>query len=143
MRAQPSRTFFLPLLASRLLAPSSGTAQEPSQAPKPSPLVLSEDLHLEPLGDGIWRHISYHVLEDFGRSGANGLLMVADGEAALIDTPWTDSQTARLLDWIEEELDARVTVVIPTHSHPDCLGGLAEAHRRGTLELLEERNAPH
>jgi len=132
-----------------LLAFTPATAQPSPQPPAADPLVLSEDLRLEPLGDGIWRHVSYHVLEDFGRSGANGLLVVSEGEAALLDTPWTDSQTARLLDWVEEELGAQVTVVISTHSHPDCLGGLAEAHRRGarsyalrrTVELAREAGA--
>jgi metallo-beta-lactamase class B len=132
-----------------LLTPSPSSAQVPSEPLAPEPLVLSEDLQVEPLGDGLWRHISYRVLEEFGRSAANGLVVVSDGEAALIDTPWTDTETARLLDWVEEELDAKVTVVIPTHSHPDCLGGLAEAHRRGarsyalarTVELARKAGA--
>jgi len=122
-----------------LSAPSPTPARPPEPSPNPDPIVLSEDLEIEPLGDGLWRHISYRVLEDFGRSAANGLLVVSQGEAALIDTPWTDAQAAVLLDWVEQHLGAKVTVVIATHSHPDCLGGLAEAHRRGVRSYALDR----
>lgn len=107
--------------------------------PTPGPIILSEDLQVELLGDGLWRHISYSMTEQYGRVPANGLLVVSEGEAALIDTPWTDEDTALLLDWVEEHLGAKVTVVIPTHSHGDCLGGLAEAHRRGARSYALDR----
>jgi len=126
---------FLPLL----LTPSPSPAQGPPTSPAPERMVLTEDLHLEPLADVLWLHTSYQTLESFGRSGANGLLLVSDGEGALIDTPWTEEQTARLLDWAAEHLNAEVTVVISTHSHPDCLGGLAEAHRRGARSYALSR----
>ena len=141
--------FTLFLLATLSLRASPATAQEPPEAPVPETVVLSEELRLEPLAEGIWRHVSYEDVPGFGRSGANGLLVVSDAEAALIDTPWTAAQTSRLLDWTEADLGVRVTAVIPTHSHRDCLGGLAEAHRRGarshalqrTVELAREAGA--
>jgi metallo-beta-lactamase class B len=108
-------------LAVGLVAPLSG---EP-------PETIREDLEVERLAEGVWRHVSYEELEGFGRVPANGLVVVSDGEAALLDTPWTDDQTHALADWVEERLGARLTVVVPTHSHGDCMGGLAAAHDRG------------
>ena len=112
-----------------------------------SPLLAAEsreitpDLHVISLGHGIWRHVSAHELEHFGRVEGNGLIVVSDGEAAVVDTPWTDAETAALFDWIESELGAKVTAVVPTHSHGDCLGGLAEAHRRGAASYSLTKTA--
>jgi glyoxylase-like metal-dependent hydrolase (beta-lactamase superfamily II) len=95
------------------------------------PETVREDLQVERLADGVWLHTSYQVLESFGRVPANGLVVVSGGEAALVDTPWTDEQTRALAAWVEERLGARLRVVVPTHSHADCMGGLAAAHDLG------------
>ena len=108
--------------------------------PKESTItVITEDLEVQRLRDDVWRHISYQYLETFGRSPANGLVVVAGDEAVLLDTPWTESQTAALFDWVSKELNARITTVVATHSHPDNLGGLGEAHRRGANSFAFER----
>ncbi len=128
------------LLAAGLAAPLHG---EP-------PETIREDLEVERLAEGVWLHVSYEELEGFGRVPANGLVVVSDGEAALLDTPWTDDQTHALADWVEERLEARLTVVVPTHSHGDCMGGLAGAHDRSarsyasarTVEIARERGLP-
>ncbi len=52
------------------------------------------------------------------------------GEAVVFDTPTNDSTSLELIDWIENELDAKVKAVIPTHFHEDCLGGLNAFHQR-------------
>jgi len=103
----------------------------PTPAGSAPPETLREDLEVRPLADGVWLHTSYQELEDFGRVPANGLVVVSDGEAALVDTPWTDEQTRALAAWVEERLGARLRVVVPTHSHADCMGGLAAAHDLG------------
>jgi len=51
---------------------------------------------------------------------------------------------------VTKEHGAVVERVVPTHSHIDCVGGLAEAHRRGadsfalekTAEILRQTNKP-
>ncbi len=100
---------------------------------------LAEDLEVERMTDRVWRHISYEDLESFGRSPANGLVVIGGGEAVLVDTPWNDRQTSILFDWVSAELGSRITAVVPTHSHPDNLGGLGEAHRRGAVSVAYER----
>lgn len=97
---------------------------------QPAEVTLSEDLKLIELGPGLWRHVSTFVLVS-RPTPANGLLLMTDTEALLIDTPWTEDQTERLLDWIEQERNLAVAGVVATHFHPDCMGGIGAVHRRG------------
>jgi metallo-beta-lactamase class B len=103
------------------------------------PETVREDLEVQLLAEGVWLHTSYAELEEFGRTPANGLVVVSDGEAALIDTPWTDDQTRVLAAWVKERLGARLTTVVPTHSHADCMGGLQAAHDLGARSYASER----
>jgi len=112
--------------------PARCQAQQP-QGPPSSLTVLSEDLQVRPITANVWRHISFTELESFGRSPANGLVVLAGAQAILVDTPWNDAETSTLIDWVSQTLHAHVTAVVVTHSHPDNLGGLAEAHRRGAI----------
>jgi metallo-beta-lactamase class B len=102
-------------------------------------IVLREDVEILPLAPGVWQHITYQKMEKWGMVPANGLVVVDDGHAALIDTPWTPEQTALLLDWVERELKAKAEIAIVGHSHVDCLGGLHEVHRRGMRSIGLER----
>ncbi|MGB5160933.1 MAG: subclass B1 metallo-beta-lactamase [Thermoanaerobaculia bacterium] len=102
-------------------------AQElPSQ---PAEITLADDLRLVELRPGLWRHVSTFVLVS-RPTPANGLLLMTETEALLIDTPWTDDQTERLLDWIERDRGLSVAGVIATHFHSDCMGGIGAVHRR-------------
>ena len=58
-----------------------------SEAQEREQIILADDLTVERLSDNVWRHISYQELSDFGRSPANGLVVLAGDEAILIDTP--------------------------------------------------------
>ncbi len=103
--------------------------------------ALSEDLRVERLTDGVWRHIWYRNIEGFGPSSGNGLVVISGEVAALIDTPWTEQQTRDLFRWVSKRLSAEITVVIATHSHPDCLGGLAAAHQLGARSYASKKTA--
>ncbi len=111
---------------------------------------ISDDIELSPIAHGVWVHTTYFDLPEYGRCPANGLLVIDGSKAMLIDLPWTDAQTAVLMDWIAQNLGATVIAVIPTHFHQDCMGGLAEAHRRNadsyaldkTMTLATEKQLP-
>jgi len=93
--------------------------------------ILGQDLSLERVADGVWLVTSYQELEGFGNTPANGLVVVSGREAALVNTPWTAEQTARLIEWLAGRGSVAVSTVVVTHSHGDCLGGLAAAHQAG------------
>jgi metallo-beta-lactamase class B len=102
-------------------------------------IVVSEDVVLHLIAPDVWVHTSYAELPQYGRVPANGLLVVDGAEAMLIDLPWTDEQTAALFEWINAKCGARVTTVVPTHFHEDCMGGLREAHRRRAVSHALDR----
>jgi metallo-beta-lactamase class B len=126
VRYDPESPSRVAIVASAGHDPSGG-----SVPPALDPQILGDDIEVSPLAEGVWRHVSYHELPDYGRVPANGLIVVSGSKAALIDTPWTDDQTARLITWVDAELEAQVTVVVPSHLHQDCMGGLAAAHAAG------------
>lgn len=113
-------------------------------------IKLAEDVEVRKLADGVWRHTTYYDIAGFQNVPANGLIVIDGPDAMMIDTPWTDEQTGMLFDWIVKEHKAAIKKVIPTHSHIDCTGGLAEAHRRKadsfafdkTVEILKSTNKP-
>jgi metallo-beta-lactamase class B len=102
-------------------------------------IELRKDVEIFPLAPGIWRHVTYMAMEEWGMVPANGLIVVDGEHAVMIDTPWTPGQTAILLDWVEKDLKAKVEAVVVGHHHVDCLGGLSEAHRRGIASISLNR----
>lgn len=104
-------------------------------------IIINRDIRLKPLAKGVWLHTTYHTLSGYGRVPGNGLLVVHGTSAVLIDLPWTNEQTTLLFDWVKKKLKANIESVIPTHSHPDCIGGLAEAHKRGAKSYAFEQTA--
>lgn len=133
-----------------LLGLALAGCQATKVAPREESIRVSDDITLQSIAPGVWVHTTYFDVPDYGRTGANGLVIVNGGEAALIDLPWTDEQTAALFDWVAQNVSATVKVVVPTHFHRDCMGGLKEAHRRGavsygldkTIALAREDHLP-
>lgn len=118
--------------------------------PTAGEIRISNDIVLHPIAAGVWVHTTYSDVPGYGRVPANGLVVIDGKEAMLIDLPWTDELTAALCDWIAKSHGAKVTAVVPTHFHEDCMGGLAEAHRRGavshgldrTIEIARQKGLP-
>lgn len=113
-------------------------------------LQLAKDVTLDKLSEDVWLHTAWHEISGYGSVSANGLIVLDGPQAIMIDLPWTDEQTKTLFDWVKENHNATVKWVIPTHSHIDCAGGLAEAHRRQadsfaldkTLKMLKLAGKP-
>ena len=88
----------------------------------------SENLRIERLTESTYVHISYLETDTWGKVPCNGLIVVDNGEAIVIDTPTNDKASDELIDWIENKEGSKVKAVMATHFHEDCLGGLAEFH---------------
>ncbi|WP_257657844.1 subclass B1 metallo-beta-lactamase [Parapedobacter lycopersici] len=112
--------------------------------------LVTDELVIRPIAEGVYVHTCFLQTNDFGKVPCNGMIVVSGGEAIIFDTPTTDSSSAELIRWIEDRLHCRVTGVIATHFHDDCLGGLNEFHRRGipsyanrlTQRFAQENHAP-
>ena len=100
-------------------SPAKTAAQEIGESAR-----VAEDLDVVRMSGRVYMHVSRYEMPPFGLVPANGLILVDKGEAFLFDTPWTESQTEVLLDWIENVLHARVTACVPNHWHKDAMGGL-------------------
>ena len=58
--------------------------------------------------------------------------------ALVVDTAWTDDQTAQILNWIKQEINLPVALAVVTHAHQDKMGGMTRCMRRG-LRLMPMR----
>jgi len=118
--------------------------------PEDGQIRLADDVMVRELAEGAWLHTTYFDVAGMRRVPANGLVVIDGKDAIMIDLPWTDEQTMVLFDWVAREHDATIKKVVPTHSHIDCAGGLAEAHRRvadsfaleKTVEILKRHGKP-
>lgn len=90
----------------------------------------SPNLKVEKLTGHTFRHISYLSTEDFGKVSCNGMIVIDGNEALVFDTPTNDRDSKELIEWVEKTLNCKVTGVVVTHFHGDCLGGLNEFHQR-------------
>jgi len=113
-------------------------------------IKLSDDVEVKKLANGNWLHTTYHDIDGYENYPANGLIIIDSEDAIMIDLPWTNEQAGLLFDWVVEKQNANIKKVVPMHSHIDCAGGLAEAHRRKaesyaldkTFEILKANNEP-
>lgn len=111
---------------------------------------IADDIEILKLSDNLYLHRSFLETQSWGKVGANGLILIKNNEALLIDTPWNNEQIERLDKWISNSLHATIKTVIPTHWHEDRMGGLAYLQSKGvksyaneqTIELAKTKNLP-
>ena len=63
----------------------------------------------------------------FGAVASNGLIVRDGGRVLVVDTAWTDDQTAQILNWIKQEINLPVALAVVTHAHQDKMGGMDAA----------------
>ncbi len=125
-------------------APGPPSDGEGATAPGPAPeveartpetpsLESTDEVEFAQLEGPIWLHTSWAVVQPWGRVSGNGLLIVGESEALMIDTPWNDVQTERVFEQVQQAFGVPITQVIVTHAHDDNLGGLGAAHRLGAV----------
>ncbi|GAB5562346.1 MAG: BcII family subclass B1 metallo-beta-lactamase [Synoicihabitans sp.] len=105
----------------------------------------AKEMEITALAEGVFLHRSYKDVEGWGRVDSNGLIVVIESDAYLIDTPWPEEDTAALLAWIEQR-GLTLQGAISTHSHDDRTAGIAALNAAGiptyaskvTNEILAE-----
>lgn len=82
-------------------------------------IKISEDLYYNALNDS-----TYLITHYFPTWGGNSLVvLVGDQQAVMIDTPYEESGTKALYEWITRSFGKRFLTVINTGYHQDNLGG--------------------
>ena len=71
----------------------------------------------------VYQHKSYQQVTNFGLVDSNGLVVIINNKAYIIDTPWSDSDTQKLVLWIKEQ-GYQPAASISTHSHSDRTAGI-------------------
>nr|WP_199775895.1 MBL fold metallo-hydrolase [Pseudoalteromonas sp. T1lg24] len=102
-------------------------------------------LTIKPIQNGVYEHISYQHVGQWGNVAARGLVVVDDKEAYMIDTPWSNSDTEKLINWTNEQ-GFTLKAAVVTHFHQDASGGLSALNQRNiptyaykkTNQLLEK-----
>lgn len=101
-------------------------------------ITISKDIQLIHLKDSFFLHVTSDYVEGFGTVSSNGLIVIRNGQALMIDTPMDEMKTAAILDYLRDSMLTNVTVFIPGHWHNDCIGGLAELHSRNVFSIANE-----
>ena len=102
-----------------------------SEISKDKSVKINDDLEVFPLTSNSFLYTAWANIEGWGRVGSNGLVVVSDGKALLIDTPALESQTVELAEWFEKNLGVKFESFVPGHWHGDCVGGLPWLNRNG------------
>ncbi|MDG1904924.1 MAG: subclass B1 metallo-beta-lactamase [Arenicella sp.] len=85
---------------------------------------VHKPLRVEPLTDGVYVHTSYKHFERSGWIDSNGLVVVHQDQAFIVDTPWSETDTELLLKWIAGQ-GWQLQGSISTHFHDDRTAGIA------------------
>lgn len=107
----------------------------------------SENLIIEKISENVYQHISFLQTNDFGKVSCNGMIVVDNEEAIVVDTPTDSLSSVELIRYLKSK-EILIQAVVPTHFHDDCLGGLDEFHKEKipsisnqlTRDLLVEKN---
>jgi metallo-beta-lactamase class B len=103
------------------------------------PIKVNSDIELIKLGDGFYVHTTWFDFPGYGRTPSNGLILIKNGKALMIDTPVTNEQTEALYNYLKNSMHAIITKVIVGHSHSDCLGGLSYLHNQNVESISGEK----
>ncbi len=95
------------------------------------------DLVFRQLAPNVWQHTSYLDMPGFGAVASNGLIVRDGGRVLVVDTAWTDDQTAQILNWIKQEINLPVALAVVTHAHSGQDGRYERAACGGDCDLCQ------
>lgn len=143
MRFNYTTTIFLTaiILATNLANAHQTTVKPIPTANKKYQLIINQ------ITSNVFQHISYQKIKGYGMVPANGLIVTEGKNAYIIDTPWTEADTEKLVIWIKEQ-GLTLKSSISTHSHEDRAGGVPYLNKLSidtyasklTNELLTKNN---
>ena len=81
------------------------------------------DLKIEKLEEGVFVHTSFEEVNGWGVFTKHGLVVLVNTDAYLIDTPFTATDTEKLVNWFVER-GYKIKGSISSHFHSDSTGGI-------------------
>ncbi|WP_163932745.1 DIM/SIM/IMP family subclass B1 metallo-beta-lactamase [Paraferrimonas sp. SM1919] len=80
-------------------------------------------LEINEISKGVFLHKSYSLVNGWGLVSSNGLVVVNNRKAFIVDTPWSEQDTEKLVNWIRSK-NYSLLGSISTHSHEDRTAGI-------------------
>lgn len=90
----------------------------------------SPTLQIKKISEHTYIHISFLESKNYGKVACNGMIVISEKEAVILETPINNEVSEELIMWVEKEHGAEIKAVIVHHFHVDCLGGLGAFHQR-------------
>lgn len=107
-----------------------------SRAWAEEPVYIHPDIALIRISDQVFVHQTYSISEVYGRFSSNGMLLISQQKALMIDTPISPDHTAIIYNHLRDSMDVEITTFIGGHSHDDCIGGMAYLQQKGVYTIL-------
>lgn len=98
----------------------------------------TKPLEINSLNEHVYIHTSYKEVSGFGLVSSNGLVVVDGDDAYLVDTPWSESDTNILYDWILAK-GLRLKAAVATHWHADRTAGFAYLNKKSVPTYVFEK----
>ena len=105
-------------------------------AQKTDKIFIDNDIQLINLQDSIFIHVTWENSEKYGRFPSNGMIIIRNGQAVMIDTPMDNDKTERLTEYLKDSMHVELTKLIIGHYHDDCLGGLEYIQSKGIESIV-------
>lgn len=136
----------LPLIFSIFAFVISCTTQKNFQ---PQVVYQSENLILTEILPGVIQHVSYLETESFGKVSCNGMILIDENQAIVVDASTNIPSSKELLEYFHKN-QIQILGVVPTHFHEDCVAGLNLFHEEKipsyanfrTIEILKNQSKP-
>ena len=119
------------ILASLILV----SAVYPINSQTKSEIWITEDVRLLHLQDSVFMHTTWEEIENYGRVGSNGMLVIRDGQAVMVDTPMGEPKTRLIAEYLKDSLGVTIKKHIAGHYHADCVGGLDYLKAKGVVSI--------
>ncbi|MER3329905.1 MAG: subclass B1 metallo-beta-lactamase, partial [Candidatus Kapaibacterium sp.] len=87
--------------------------------------LKSDNLLIFKLSEHTYQHISYLQTESWGKVACNGMIVIENDKALILDTPSDNISSKELIEYLINN-GISIIGIVPTHFHEDCLGGLSE-----------------
>lgn len=101
-------------------------------------LKISPTIQLSELSPGFYIHESF-TSNEYGGFTSNGLLLITNGKALMIDTPMTGDETKTIFQYLKDSMNVKLTLFIGGHYHDDCIGGMAYLKEQGIKTILGKK----
>ncbi len=98
-------------------------------------IQINPDIDLIPVGDSVYVHTTWETSEQWGRFSSNGMIIIKSGKAVMIDTPFDNTKTEIIYNYLQDSLDVKIEIHIAGHFHDDCIGGLEFLHYKGVKSI--------